>query len=71
MTAAVSATELRRHVGRVFATSWATRDAVVREANNQWAPATVIRLLMAIPDQYYRSFDELLVAVEQSQLRER
>ena len=63
VSTAVNAEQLLRYVGRAFNNSWATRDALVREANNQWAPAAVIELLVAVPDRYYRNFDDLLVVV--------
>lgn len=42
-----------------FGSSWANRDALVREANNRWAPAAVINALMAVPNRYYRSVEDL------------
>lgn len=59
MSHSVSSEQVRRYVDGAFGPSWASRDALVREANNRWAPATVIDALMSVPDRFYRNADEL------------
>ena len=59
MSSKASPEEIRGYVAGAFGVSWANRDALVREANNRWAPAAVIDALMAIPNRYYRSIEDL------------
>ena len=59
MSSKVSPEEIREYVAGAFGPSWANRDALVREANNRWAPAAVINALMAVPNRYYRDVEDL------------
>jgi hypothetical protein len=47
--AKVNPENVRELVAGALGSSWANRDALVREANNRWAPAAVINALMAVP----------------------
>lgn len=59
MSSRVNPDEISAYVAGAFGCSWASRDALVREANNKWAPAAVIDALMAVPNRYYRSVEDL------------
>ena len=64
MSRSVPPEEIRAYVAEAFRSSWADRDALVREANNRWAPASVIDVLMAVPNRYYRNIEDLHAQLE-------
>ncbi len=43
-----------------FTRSGATRTDLLRSAMNAWAPKQVVDRLLALPEGYYRSLDEVL-----------
>ena len=56
----VSDTDLSRYLEDAFAHSGATRTQLLWSAMNSWAPQQLVQRLLALPDGYYRSLDEVL-----------
>ena len=59
MSSQVSPEEISAYVVGAFGSSWANRDALLREATNRWAPPAVIHALLEIPNRFYRSAADL------------
>jgi hypothetical protein len=52
--------DLTPYVRSAFTTSGATRNDLLRSAMNAWAPKQVVDRLLALPEGYYRTLDEVL-----------
>ena len=53
-------TDPARYLEAAFAHSGATRNELLWSAMNAWAPQHLVQRLLALPEGYYRSVDEVL-----------
>ncbi|MGN6132103.1 MAG: hypothetical protein ACTHOK_17320 [Nocardioidaceae bacterium] len=53
-------TDPARYLESAFSHSGATRNELLWSAMNAWAPQQLVQRLLALPEGYYRSIDEVL-----------
>lgn len=55
----VTRTQIAYYVGNAFTITWASRTQLLHTAYNNNAPHEVITELMALPEQFFKSLDDL------------